>query len=382
MKNKSRQTKVLKKNKTLKKKIKTYKTDKIANFLKSIKNKISVCPYKINIFKHGSVSTNSAGMRVSELGVQIKENYGQLFFYDLVDNAMRVPHWHSDGDEIGLVLEGKIRVTIWNGNDCEKQVFTVEKMGSWFIPRGTLHCLENFSSNKSKFILCYDNPDTADRDFIDAWQAMPTEIICASTFLSVDDAHIIKKQQLRNRLSKFEPTTHLAEKTNHYSSFSNNFEYTEPVYVSNLGEIRKISPENTVNMINKAWQKTILKPESLRIPHWYTNSNVLLYVDSGNGFVSMLDSIGDGNKEKSYNFMIEKGDVLALPIGFFHTILNISNEDLVFYEAFMSGNTNEISILKGIQSLDNDVASGALGLSKENTALMLSHKAPNFIVKF
>jgi oxalate decarboxylase/phosphoglucose isomerase-like protein (cupin superfamily) len=135
-------------------------------------------------------------------------------------------------------------------------------------------------------------------------------------------------------------------------------------------------------MINKAWQKTILKPESLRIPHWYTNSNVLLYVDSGNGFVSMLDSIGDGNKEKSYNFMIEKGDVLALPIGFFHTILNISNEDLVFYEAFMSGNTNEISILKGIQSLDNDVASGALGLSKENTARMLSHKAPNFIVKF
>ena len=42
----------------------------------------------------------------------------------------------------------------------------------------------------------------------------------------------------------------------------------------------------------------------------------------------------------------------------------------------------EISILKGIQSLDNDVASGALGLSKENTARMLSHKAPNFIVKF
>ena len=295
---------------------------------------------------------------------------------------MRVPHWHSDGDDIGLVLEGKIRVTIWNGNDYEKQVFTVEKMGSWFIPRGTLHCLENFSSNESKFLVCYDNPDTADRDFIDAWQAMPTEIICASTFLSVDDAHIIKKQQLRNRLSKFEPTTQLAEKTNHYSSFSNNFEYTEPVYISNLGEIRKISPENTVNMINKAWQKTILKPESLRIPHWYTNSNVLLYVDSGNGFVSMLDSIGDGNKEKSYNFMIEKGDVLALPIGFFHTILNISNEDLVFYEAFMSGNTNEISILKGIQSLDNDVASGALGLSKENTARMLSHKAPNFIVKF
>ena len=337
----------------------------------------------MNIFKNGSINKNSAGIRISELGTQIKEDYGQMFFYDLVDNAMRVPHWHSDGDEIGLVLEGKIRVTIWNGNDCEKKVFTAEKMGTWFIPKGTLHCLENFSSEESKFLVCYDNPNTADRDFIDAWHSMPTEIICASTFLSTEEANTIKKQQIRNRLSKFEPTKHLAEKTNHYSSFSNNFAYTEPVYISNLGEIRKIGPENTVNMINKVWQKTILKPGSLRIPHWYTNANVLLYVNKGRAFVSMLDSIGDGSTEKSYNFIIEKGFVLALPTGFFHTILNISNnEDFEFYEAFMSGNTNEISILKGIQSLDNDVASGALGLSKEITARMLNYKAPNFIVKF
>jgi hypothetical protein len=129
---------------------------------------------------------------------------------------MRVPHWHSDGDEIGLVLDGKIRVTIWNGNDCEKQVFTAEKMGSWFIPKGTLHCLENVSSQKTQFLVCYDNPNTADRDFIDAWHAMPTEIICASTFLSFEEATTIKAQQLRNKLSKFEPTKHLAEKTNHF----------------------------------------------------------------------------------------------------------------------------------------------------------------------
>jgi oxalate decarboxylase/phosphoglucose isomerase-like protein (cupin superfamily) len=112
-----------------------------------------------------------------------------MFFYDLVDNAMRVPHWHSDGDEIGLVLDGKIRVTIWNGNDCEKQVFTAEKMGSWFIPKGTLHCLENVSPQKTQFLVCYDNPNTADRDFIDAWHAMPTEIICASTFLSFETSN-------------------------------------------------------------------------------------------------------------------------------------------------------------------------------------------------
>lgn len=358
-------------------------THNISAFLSKMKNKMSLkVPYMMDILKKGSISKNAAGMRISELGSQIKEDYGQLFFYDLVDNAMRVPHWHSDGDEIGLVLDGKIRVTIWNGIDCEKQMFTAEKMGTWFIPRGTLHCLENMSEDKTKFLVCYNNPNTADRDFIDAWKSLPVEILCASTYLSKEDADIVSKQQIKNRLSKFEPTKQLAESINHYSAFSNNFNVTEPVYKSELGEINSINPKNTVNM-KMAWQKTILKPGSLRLPHWYTNSNVILYVQKGTGFVTMLDSLGEGHEEQVYHFKIYAGCVLAIPTGFFHSILNIeSNNDLEYYEAFMSGITNEITLLKGIQSLSDGVASGALGLSKEHASKMLENKAPEYIVKF
>jgi len=357
--------------------------NKIGNFLRSMRGKINnECPYKMNLLKEGTISKNAAGLRVAENGNQIKANYGQLFYYDLVDNAMRVPHWHSDGDEIGIVLNGKIRVTIWNGIENEKQVFTSEKMGSWFIPRGTLHCLENLSTEKTSFLVCYNNPNCADRDFLDAWSSMPNEIISASTYLSKEETNIIIKQQLRNRLSKYEPTTHLSSKVNIYSPFSNNFNLTDPVYYTNLGEIKRIDPKNTVNMKNMAWQKTILKPGSLRLPHWYTNSNVILYVNKGTAFVSMLDSIGDGSLEKSYNFILESGHVLALPCGFFHCLLNIKNEDLEFYEAFMSGDTNEITLLRGIQSVSSDVASGSLGLSVEQSEKMLKHVAPEFIVKF
>jgi len=357
--------------------------NKINNFLRSMRGKFNnKCPYKMNLLKDGSKSANDAGMRISENGSQIKADFGQLFFYDLVDNAMRVPHWHSDGDEIGLVLNGKIRVTIWNGVENEKQMFTAETMGSWFIPRGTLHCLENVSVEKTSFLVSYNNPNCADRDFLDAWASLPNDILSASTYLSKEETNIISKQQLRRRLSKFEPTTHLNSKKNIYSTFSNNFYLTHPVYHTNLGEIRRIDPKNTINMKNMAWQKTILKPGSLRLPHWYTNSNVILYVNKGSAFVSMLDSIGDGSSEKSYNFILEKGHVLALPTGFFHCLLNIKNEDLEFYEAFMSGDTNEITLLHGIQSLSSNVASGALGLSREQSEKMLKHTAPEFIVKF
>jgi len=357
--------------------------NKIGNFLRSMRGKINnKCPYKMNLLKEGSINKNAAGLRVSENGNQIKANYGQLFYYDLVDNAMRVPHWHSDGDEIGLVLNGKIRVTIWNGIENEKQVFTSEKMGSWFIPRGTLHCLENLSTEKTSFLVCYNNPNCADRDFLDAWSSMPNEIISASTYLSKEETNIIIKQQLRNRLSKYEPTTHLSSKVNIYSPFSNNFNLTDPVYYTNLGEIKRIDPKNTVNMKNMAWQKTVLKPGSLRLPHWYTNANVILYVNKGSAFVSMLDSIGDGSLEKSYNFTIGVGDVLAIPTGFFHCLLNIENEDLEFYEAFMSGDTTEITLLGGIKSVSSDVAAGSLGLSVKQSEQMLKHTAPEFIVKF
>ena len=365
-----------------KKYFKSLENDKIKFFLKKTQKLINKCPYAMDLFKDGSKSLNAAGMRVSELGSQIKEDYGQLFFYDLVDNSMRVPHWHSDGDEIGLVLNGKIRVTIWNGVKKEKHVFTVEEMGSWFIPRGTLHCLENFSTEKTRFLVSYNNPNAADRDFLDAWVSVPSEILSASTNLSSEDVAVIKKQQLRNRLSKYEPTTHLASKVIINSPFSGNLNSSKPIYKTELGEIRRININDAPEMKNMAWQKTIIKAGSLRLPHWYTNANVLLYVNKGTAFVSLLDSIGDGSYEKMYYFIVKEGSVIALPTGFFHSLLNISNEDLEYYEAFMSNDLNEITLLGGIQSLSSDVASGALGISVEQAKKMHNSKAPEYIVKF
>ena len=357
-------------------------TNKIQNFLNKYKKLIKKCPYTINLLKNGSKSLNSAGMRISELGSQIKENYGQLFFYDLVDNAMRVPHWHSDGDEIGLVLNGKIRVTIWNGIKNQKHVFTVEEMGTWFIPRGTLHCLENFSTEKTRFLVSYNNPNAADRDFLDAWVSVPNEILSVSTNLTNEEVEIIKKQQLRNRLSKYEPTNELANKIKINSPFSGNMNDTQPIFKSELGEIRRVNIQNAPEMKNMAWQKTILKSGTLRLPHWYTNSNVLLYIHKGSAFVSILDSIGEGSQEKKYYFIVEEGSVIALPTGFFHSILNITDYELEYYEAFMSNNLNEITLLGGIQSLSNYVASGALGLTLDQAKKMNLSKAPEYMVKF
>lgn len=92
------------------------------------KNIAAEFPYRINLFKQGQIDKNSAGVRIAETANQLlSNNSGLLFYYEVVTDAMRVPHWHSNATEIGTVLSGKMRVTIWEGAGNTK-MYTVEKM--------------------------------------------------------------------------------------------------------------------------------------------------------------------------------------------------------------------------------------------------------------
>jgi hypothetical protein len=58
-------------------------------------------------------------------------------------------------------------------------------------------------------------------------QIFNVEVRQIATYLSKEDAAIVKKQQLKNRLSKFEPTTHLASQADVFSGYTNNFNLTK-----------------------------------------------------------------------------------------------------------------------------------------------------------
>jgi len=157
---------------------------KIQAFLKESSDIINTeFPYRINIFKQGQIDQNKAGLRIAERANQLtSNNSGLLFYYELINNAMRVPHWHSNANEIGTVLEGKMRITIWDGSGDAK-IFTVEKNGTWIIPKAKLHALENVGSEKMKFLVAYDSPIAADRDFLTAWASLPNAILARAVGL-------------------------------------------------------------------------------------------------------------------------------------------------------------------------------------------------------
>lgn len=348
----------------------------IKSFLKSESAKLKKdFPYKMNIFTAGKVDKNAAGVRVSEQAKQIaKNNAGLVFYYELLPNAMRVPHWHANANEFGTVTSGKMRVEIWNGLD-KPTIYYVEKGETWIIPQGTLHSLENVGTEKLSFLVFYDRPVTADRDFITAWASLPKDMLSRSVGLSTAELSHIQKTT-NNPLSSYQPKVE-SEAEYDPVGLSSNFNQLKPLYRSDLGSIVRLDKTNNANMFMTV-QKTVMKPGTMRVPHWYTNGDELLYVQDGIAFISMMDD--DGNV---YHKLVQRGDLISIPVGNFFGFINVGTKDLEVYEAIQSTSTiNEITLLGGAQQFNKDVVIGATGLSDASTQKLLQQPALDPIVKF
>lgn len=351
--------------------------DKIQRFIEQQKPQLSPhFPYLINLFTQGQITKNQYGVRIAEMATQFPaDTLGQFFYYELLDQSMRVPHWHANAVEVGTVLTGKMRVTIWEGVG-KKQVFTVDKNNTWMIPQAALHSLENVGKEKLTFILAYNAPITADVQFEAAWASLPNAILARSVGLTEEEIAAIRKSDVE-RLSGFDPSAD-PESTDLYSPFSSNFSTLEPIYESSLGSIKRVDASNNTKMQEMAFQQTILKAGTLRLPHWYTAGDSFLYVASGSGFFTMLSREGT-----SYNVMIKPGDLIFLPVGTFHGFLNAGKDDLVVYEAFNKAkDIKEISLLDGAQHLNIGAVEGAMGLNKAIVSRVVNQQPMNYMVSF
>ncbi len=333
-------------------------------------------PYRINLFKQGEVSKNTAGLQISEKASQLKSNdFGLLYYYELISKAMRVPHWHSNASEIGIVLSGNMRVTLYEGNG-KSIVYTVKPNSTWVIPKGKLHSLENIGEEKLRFIVSYDAPIAGERDFVTAWSSLPHAILASCLGLTEGDIDKIQ-QSTANLISQFEPSLkpifHIEN-----SDLSLDLDSKKPLFQNEWGRIMRLDNRYNEHLGHNAIQKTIIKAGGLRIPHWYTSGNVLLYVDKGQGFFTLMNDEGS-----VYRAIIQPGDVVAIPSGYFHSFLNTKTEDLVIYEIFYHAlHSQEVNLINGVQHFSPHVMQGATGLPLSTIEKINQKNSSIYIDKF
>lgn len=346
---------------------------KIKDFLDiESKNLSENCPFLLHLFEEGIKDSNPAGLRISE-GVKQFANLnkfpaepltGLLFYYELYNEAQRVPHWHANATEVGVVLNGNMKITIWEGSGKSIE-FTVPKGGAWMIPQGSIHCLENVGSEQLDFLVSYNSPNAEDRDFSTAWASLPESILTRSLGLSKEDLAGFKANS-NNRLSLFDPGDVVAQK-DIPSAFRATFLDAKPLYESSLGSIRRLDETNWEANRFMALQQTILKPGTIREPHWFRGSDAFLFIHQGAAYFSMMD--GEGNV---YHIMLKKGDLVFVPEGAFHTYVNVGETDLEIYESFIiSKPYSEIGIRSATSHFRPGIMAGAMGLKLE-----VIHKIP------
>lgn len=342
----------------------TEMSKKIEHFVSEQSKNISPkSPFLLRLFQDGDKATNAAGMRISETVKQFADLNkfpaesltGLLFYYQLYNEAQRVPHWHANAVEVGVVLNGTMKITIWEGNGQHKE-FTVPTGGAWMIPQGAIHCLENVSKEQLDFLVSYNSPNAEDRDFSTAWSALPDSILALSLGLTKEDIVSFKKHP-NNRLSLYDPGDVISQKDmpgEYRALFAN----VKPLYESSLGSIRRLDETNWKANQFMALQQTVMVPGTIREPHWYRGSDAFLFVRHGAAFFNMMD--GEGNV---YNLMLGEGDLAFIPEGAFHTYVSVGDKNLEVYESFIiSKPFSEIGIQDATTHFRPGIMAGAMGL--------------------
>ena len=104
----------------------------------------------------------------------------------------------------------------------------------------------------------------------------------------------------------------------------------------------------------------------------------MLFVEKGQAFFTLMDDEG-----KVYRTLIEPGDVVAIPCGFFHSFLNTTTEDLVMYEMFYHAElAQEMNIINGVQHFSPHIMQGATGLPLSTIEKINQKKSSIYIDKF
>ncbi len=106
-----------------------------------------------------------------------------------------------------------------------------------------------------------------------------------------------------------------------------------------------------------------LKPGGIREPHWHPNAWEFDYCISGKARMSVV-----GPNNEWTTFEVEPGQVVFVPMGFFHYFENIGNDDLRFLIAFNNSGAesdDDIGVSVSLGGMPRHVLAATFGVPRD-----------------
>jgi oxalate decarboxylase len=284
----------------------------------------------------------------------------------LTVNGMREPHWHPNANELGYCIEGKALMTIFSPG-ANHSTFLIEPGALSFVPKGSMHHIENIGDTPLKMLVCFDHALPEDLELSSSIGVMPLHILADTfkqtpEFFSGLDAKIkpvfITEKKNRTELQ-------LDWQTN---SFKFNIETTQPQIATSGGTVKMSNSFLMPSLKGLSLYSVNLTKNGAREPHWHPNAHELNYLISGTARITLLSP---GGSEDTFD--MKAGDMSFMPQGYLHHIENSGNDPAHFAIFFSHTAPSDIGLSGCLGAYSNDVLASLF-----NVTLSYFDKIPKY----
>lgn len=320
---------------------------------------------------------------VSEGGYRIratKSNFPALqgmSLYKLIlhPQAVREPHWHANADELGYCLKGQALVSIYSTGNV-RTIFLIGQGESFFIPSGSLHCIENVGKETAEFILQFSNDEPEDFALSSTFGMFSDSVLGNTWHVSSEKFHSIKRSTKEIFIAEQENPSTFPDDARYSTAYQYNLEMATPL-ISNRGGTAKVARQDVWPILRRqALYSLILHGVGMREPHWHPETAELGYVEKGKGRMSILSPSG-----KVDTYEMEVGDIYFIPKAYPHHIENLSDEDLHLLIFFDQPMPADIGFTGSVKSFSNEVLTAVLKTPKEFFPSLPTYYQDLFIVE-
>jgi len=245
---------------------------------------------------------------------------------------MRLPHWHPNAWEIGLVKEGIIKVYLWRSTG-EAAVFTVTKGSLWMIPINALHSLNNVGNEAAVMLVGFSSENPGNVDLPVAFNGLPVPLRDAYT--SPHSALRNYKGPVMNPFSGFSPLSPAPEE-NIPSPYTFDLENAIPLFSKpKLGRVIWAVTENWPIIAGSgiSFLSVTLKPETARDAIWWPDAAIIYVVARGSGYTVLVLPGFEPQKLK-----LKLNDMVFVPEGIMHSFVNTGDDDFELAGFFSNSN--------------------------------------------
>ncbi len=278
----------------------------------------------------------------------------------LAPSAVREPHWHANGNELGYCLRGQVLVTI-AGNHSRRDTFTISPGEMFFIPSGEMHHIENIGTEEAEFILAFSNERPEDFGLSGTFGCM-TDAVLGNTFglpaaqfaalpRSAQDVHFAA-------LPQGSPPEIAAR---HINPYKLSLEAAQAPISSPAGSAHTAKGDVWPVLKDIAMFSVHVSDAGMREVHWHPQTAEMGFVVQGQARMTVLSPGGNVD-----TYELKPGDVYFIPRAYPHHIEDIGSGDIHFLIFFDQAIPADIGAKSMVSCYAPEVVAATFGVNVAN----------------